>query len=79
MYSIKAEIVSQILECFEEDRGIPYALERAATTYGINIEQIKEIIKDVNEKEPKFINSESSEAGEHETDDDWFRYPEAYS
>ena len=79
MYSIKAEIASQILECIEDDRDIPYALERAATTYGINIEQLKEILKDVDEKTAKFADSESSETGVPDSTEDWFRYPEAYS
>ena len=78
MYSIKAEIASKILVCIEDDQDIPYALERLATTHGINIEQIKEIIKDVNEKEHKFINSESWETRADE-DYDWMRYPEAYT
>ena len=78
MYSMKADITSKVLRCIEDNKGIPYALERLATTHGINIEQIKEIIKDVNEKENKFINSESWETGDDE-DDDWMRYPEAYT
>jgi hypothetical protein len=79
MYSIKADITSQLLECIEDERDIPYDLEHAASTYGINIEQLKEIIKDVNEKEPKFINSESSETGVPYSEDDYFNYPEAYT
>ena len=78
MYSMKAEITSELLRRIEDDKDIPYALERLATTHCINIEQLKEIIKDVNEKEHKFINSESWETGDDE-DDDWMRYPEAYT
>ena len=52
-----------LMKCINNGWEIPYALERAASNCGINIEHLREVIEDVNKKEPKFINSESSETG----------------
>jgi len=75
----KVSTMSQLLEMIERGEDIPFALRNSANHYGINIEQLKEILRDVNEKEAKHINSESSETGVSDPEDDWLCYPEAYT
>ena len=50
-----------LMKCLNNGWEIPYALERAATNAGINIEHLREVIEDVNQKdrEANYINSES--------------------
>ena len=66
-----------LMKCLEEGREIPYALERAATNCGINIEHLREVIEDVN-KEDELINGESWEAGIPDPEDEDFRDSDSY-
>ena len=40
-----------LMKCINDGIEIPYALERAATNAGINIEHLREVIEDVNKDE----------------------------
>ena len=66
----KASTMSQLLEMIERGEDIPFSLRNSANHYGINIEQLKEILKDVNEKdrEANYINSESRPSYEYGSD-----------
>ena len=75
----KVSIMSQILGVLSKREDVSFALRNAANSYGINIEQLKELLKDVDEKTSKFADSESSETGVPDSTEDWFQYPEAYS
>jgi hypothetical protein len=73
----KSRTIYRCIKLIEDGEEIPYALRNLANKHGINIEQLKEVLQDVNEKEGEYINSESGE--DREYSDGWFRYPEAYT
>lgn len=77
----KISTMSRIIDMLSRGEDIPFALRNSANHYGINIDQLKELLRDVNEKSEgrKYINSESGETGVSDTEEDWFKYPEAYS
>ena len=64
----KTMIIQDLLKYIDRGLDIPYALERAASSHGINIQLLKEICEDVNEKESEYINSESGPSYEYGTD-----------
>lgn len=66
-----------LMKCINDGIEIPYALERAATNCGINIEHLREVIEDVN-KEDELINGESWEAGIPYPEDEDFRDSDSY-
>ena len=73
----KIRTMSKVMDMLSRGEDIPFALRNAANSYGINIELLKELIKDVN-KNSKYIDSESWETGIYGSKEDWIDYPEAY-
>lgn len=70
MYCDNSGTMWELMKCINDGIEIPYTLERAATNAGINIEQVKEILRDVNQKdrEANYINSESGPSYKYGSD-----------
>ena len=66
-----------LMKCINDGIEIPYALERAATNAGINIEHLREVIEDVNKYE--LTDWESWEAGIPDPEDEDFRDSDSYT
>ena len=79
MCSEQVEILWELMKLIERGEEITYALERHASILNINIERLREVMKDVDEKAAELSDSESGETGVFDPEDDWFGYPEAYS
>lgn len=79
MCSEQTEVIWNLMKLIEDGEEIPYPLERRASILKINIERLKEVMKDVDEKAAELADSESGETGVFDPEDDWFGYPEAYS
>lgn len=74
-----SDVIWKLMTLIEDGEEIPYALERQASSLKINIQRLREVMKDVDEKTAKLAASESSETRVHDPEEDWFDYPEAYS
>lgn len=77
MCSEQVEILWELMKLIESDSEIPYALERRASSLNINIERLREVIKDIDEKIEKFSTTESWETGVSDSEeyDGWYSDP----
>ena len=66
----KVRIMSTIMDMLSRGKDIPFALRNSANYYGINIEQVKELLRDVNQKdrEANYINSEPGSSYKYGSD-----------
>lgn len=71
-------LISKLISALDEGEEISFALRNEANHYGINIEQVREVIRDINEKEAKYINSESSK-DDYYNEEEWLKYPKAHT
>lgn len=65
------QCLREVLDCLEGGKKIPFALERAASHYGININQVREVLEDMNAKT-------SEQAESWITGESWSYWPERY-
>lgn len=66
----KVNVMSKIIDLLSKGEDIPFALRNSANHYGINIEQVKELLIDVNKKdrEANYINSEPGSSYKYGSD-----------